>query len=223
MSVVHSFFVPDLDYCVNLPGLLAYLGDKIAKDYMCIWCNEKGRTFYTLDACRKHMRDKGHTQMLHEGLALAEYADFYDYSSSYPAGEGVSSLNFLSKSKTKSFIFQEDNMDIDEEIDAPAALDGDEYQLVLPSGAVIGHRSLMRYYKQRLNPNRTLVHKKSDKRLHKVLAEYRSLGWTTSEQQSAVKKARDIHFMKRTQNKWQMKLSCKANKLQHHYREQVNF
>lgn len=206
MSIAHSFFVPDLDYCINLPGLLAYLGDKIAKDYMCIWCNEKGRTFYTLDACRKHMRDKGHTQMLHEGLALAEYADFYDYSSSYPEGEEG-----------------EGTMDIDEEIEAPSALEGDEYQLVLPSGAVIGHRSLMRYYKQRLNPNRALVHKKSDKKLHKVLAEYRSLGWTTSEQQAAVRKAKDIHFMKRTQNKWQMKLSCKANKLQHHYREQVNF
>lgn len=30
------------------------------------------------------MRDKGHCQLLHEGIALAEYADFYDYSSSYP-------------------------------------------------------------------------------------------------------------------------------------------
>lgn len=30
------------------------------------------------------MLDKGHTKMIHEGLALAEYVDFYDYSSSYP-------------------------------------------------------------------------------------------------------------------------------------------
>lgn len=30
------------------------------------------------------MTDKGHCKMLHEGIALAEYADFYDYSSSYP-------------------------------------------------------------------------------------------------------------------------------------------
>lgn len=30
------------------------------------------------------MSDKGHCKMLHEGIALAEYADFYDYSSSYP-------------------------------------------------------------------------------------------------------------------------------------------
>lgn len=30
------------------------------------------------------MLDKGHCKMIHEGAALAEYSDFYDYSSSYP-------------------------------------------------------------------------------------------------------------------------------------------
>lgn len=51
---------------------------------MCIWCNDRGKTFHSADAARQHMLDKGHCKMLHEGLALAEYADFYDYSSSYP-------------------------------------------------------------------------------------------------------------------------------------------
>lgn len=114
-------------------------------------------------------------------------------------------------------------MDVDEEI-TPEVLDGDEYQLVLPSGAVIGHRSLLRYYKQRLNPNRALVpQSKSNKRLHKVLAEYRSLGWTTTQQVAAAKKARDIHHMKRQYQKWNMKLGVKANKLQRHFRQQVDF
>ena len=31
-------------------------------------------------------------------------------------------------------------------------VDGDGYTLVLPSGATVGHRSLLRYYKQSLNP-----------------------------------------------------------------------
>lgn len=113
-------------------------------------------------------------------------------------------------------------MDIDAEV-APEVLDGDEYQLVLPSGAVIGHRSLLRYYKQRLNPSRALVPKdKSSKRLHKVLAEYRSLGWTTTQQVAAAKKARDIHHMKRQYQKWSMQLGTKANKLQKHFRPQVD-
>lgn len=58
-------------------------------DYICLWCNDRGRTFYSLDAVRKHMNDKGHCKMLHEGLALAEYSEFYDYSSSYPDNVSV--------------------------------------------------------------------------------------------------------------------------------------
>lgn len=202
MAVAHSFFVPDMDYVVDLTGLMVYLGEKIAKDYICLWCNDRGRTFYSLDAVQKHMKDKGHCKMLHEGLALAEYADFYDYSSSYPDNE--------------------EGMDVDEEI-IPEVLEGDEYQLVLPSGAVIGHRSLLRYYKQRLNPDRRLVPSKSNRHLHKVLAEYRSLGWNHTQQVAAAKKARDIHYMKRQYQKWNMKLGCKANKLQRHFRQQVDF
>ncbi|KAI9590668.1 zinc finger protein 622 [Glossina fuscipes] len=202
MSIAHSFFIPDAEYCVDLEGLLYYLGEKVAIYFVCLWCNDRGKTFYTLDAVRKHMIDKGHCQMLQEGLALAEYADYYDYSPSYPD--------------------HEEGMDIDEEV-VPDLLDGDEYQLVLPSGAVIGHRSLLRYYKQYLNPNRCIVAKKSDRRLHHLLSTYRSLGWSTTQQHAAARKARDIHMMKRVQAKWQMKLGCKANKLQKHYRAQVLF
>lgn len=109
MSTVHTFFIPDTEFITDLEGLLLYLGEKVARgktvftnifrnrqnfikknhfhsipEFICLWCNDRGRTFYSLDAVRKHMKDKGHCRMLHEGLALAEYSDFYDYSSSYP-------------------------------------------------------------------------------------------------------------------------------------------
>uniref|UniRef100_A0A182JLC3 C2H2-type domain-containing protein n=1 Tax=Anopheles atroparvus TaxID=41427 RepID=A0A182JLC3_ANOAO len=203
MSVAHSFFIPDAEYCVDVEGLLAYLAEKVCRDYICLWCNERGRTFYSVDAVRKHMAEKGHCKMLHEGAALAEYVDFFDYSSSYPD--------------------HEDGMDVDAELQAPSALDGDEYQLVLPSGNVIGHRSLLRYYKQRINPNRAVVVKKSTQKLHKVLAQYRSLGWTSTQQEAAARNARDMHVMKRQQAKLMQKVGVKANKLQQHYRPQVNF
>jgi len=201
MSIEHSFFIPDAEFCIDIEGLLTYLGEKIFKDYICIWCNDRGRTFYSLNGARKHMIDKGHCRMMHEGAALAEYVDFYDYSSSYPdAGTG---------------------MDIDEELEAPPALDGDEFQLVLPSGITIGHRSLMRYYQQRINPNRAVVLKKSDRKMHKVLAEYRAIGWTSTQQEMAARNARDIHAMKRQMAKLSQKIGVKANKLQKHFREQV--
>ncbi|XP_058823881.1 cytoplasmic 60S subunit biogenesis factor ZNF622 [Topomyia yanbarensis] len=203
MSVKHSFFIPDAEYCIDVEGLLTYLAEKICRDFICIWCNEKGRTFYSLDAVRNHMVEKGHCKMLHEGAALAEYVDYYDYSTSYPD--------------------HNEEMDVDAEIEAPQILDGDDYQMVLPSGAVIGHRSLLRYYKQRLNPNRALVVKKSTQRLHKVLAEYRALGWTSTQQEAAARNARDMHVMKRQQAKLIQQVGVKANKLQKHFRVQVNF
>ncbi|CAG5018459.1 unnamed protein product [Parnassius apollo] len=206
MSEAHSFFIPDVEYCVNVKGLLLYLGEKISQGYMCLWCNEAGRTFYSMEAARAHMIDKGHCKMLHEGLALAEYADFYDYSTSYPDHkEG------------------DENMDVDDEVEEPATLEGDDYQLVLPSGVVVGHRSLMRYYKQNLTQSSQALVKRSDRKLHRLLGVYRALGWAPKEQALAAKKARDIHSMKRVQAKWQMKLSLKANKFQKHYRPQVNF
>lgn len=211
MSEGHSFFIPDVEYCVNIKDLLLYLGEKISQGFMCLWCNDAGRTFYSMEAARAHMVDKGHCKMLHEGLALAEYAEYYDYSSSYPDQE-------ISASKDGDA-----DMDVDEEVGDPTTLVGDDIQLVLPSGVTVGHRSLMRYYKQNLTHSSHALVKKSDRKLHRLLGVYKALGWAPKEQAIAAKKARDIHFMKRVQAKWQMKLSLKANKFQKHYRPQVNF
>jgi len=203
MTVAHSFFIPDTEYCIDMRGLLVYLGEKITKGYMCLWCNEKGRSFYSADAARQHMVDKGHCKMIHEGIALAEYADYYDYSTSYPDAETTS-------------------VDVDDEVEVPEIDDGD-YQLVLPSGAVVGHRSLMRYYKQSIDPNRSLVVSRNSRKLHKVLAHYKALGWSATQQEAAARKARDIHYMKRMKSKLETKLSVKANKMQKYFRPQVNY
>ena len=146
------------------------------------------------------MIDKGHCKMLHEGEALAEYADFYDYSTSYPDAE---------------------NGDPDAEVEIPE-LDDNDYQLVLPSGNVIGHRSLMVYYKQNLDPNRALAIPKS-KKLSKILSMYKALGWTETQKEAVARKARDIKYMQRVQAKYSTKLQVKANKFQRHFRPQVNF
>lgn len=43
MTVAHSFFVPDPEYCVDIRGLLTYLGEKIFAGFMCVWCNDSGK------------------------------------------------------------------------------------------------------------------------------------------------------------------------------------
>ena len=59
--------------------------------------------------------------------------------------------------------------DPEEEVDLDT-IDDTGYELVLPSGAKIGHRSLQRYYKQSLNPDKQLVLRKPSE---KMLAHYR--------------------------------------------------
>lgn len=46
MSKLHSFFVPDMEYCTDIEGLMEYLGSKVGEGMVCLWCNEKGRSFY---------------------------------------------------------------------------------------------------------------------------------------------------------------------------------
>ncbi|WAQ94148.1 ZN622-like protein [Mya arenaria] len=79
MTEKHSFFLPDAEYLSDLEGLVTYLGQKVGVGYMCLWCNEKGKAFRSVDAAQKHMVDKGHCKLLHEGDVVLEYADFYDY------------------------------------------------------------------------------------------------------------------------------------------------
>lgn len=195
MTISHSFFIPDIEYLTDLKGLVTYLGEKISQGHMCIWCNDRGKAFHSIEAARNHMVDKGHCKMLHEGEALLEYSDFYDYTSSYP--DNVES----------------ENMDIDEEI---PIIDGSDYQLVLPSGRVVGHRSLMTYYRQHLNPERSLT-TFSQRNVHRVLKQYRALGWTETQKENVIRNVRDIRFMKRVQAKFNVQVGVKANKLHKKY------
>ena len=47
--------------------------------HMCLWCGDKSRVFTELKSVQQHMIDKGHCKLFHEGDAVLEYADFYDY------------------------------------------------------------------------------------------------------------------------------------------------
>merc|ERR1719193_901705 len=138
MSSLHSFFVPDLEYLVDLEGLLTYLGEKVGCGFLCLWCNEKGKAFHNVDSAQAHMRDKGHSKMLHEGDALFEYADFYDYRPSYPDYDPSKETDTDMEVECGS---QESRDEEEEEVDLER-LEGDGYTLVLPSGSTVGHRSL---------------------------------------------------------------------------------
>ena len=175
MSNIHSFFVPDADFLVDLPGLLIYLGEKVAVGNVCIYCNEKGREFRTLEAVRKHMVDKSHCKIAYDKESdKLEISDYYDFSSSYP--DAFTKKKGKGKKKSSKVVVEveeeewEDDSDVDdnevdevveqsatesEESEDDDDLDSNEltygdspFELVLPSGARIGHRSMKRYYDQ---------------------------------------------------------------------------
>ncbi|KIM31463.1 hypothetical protein M408DRAFT_15209 [Serendipita vermifera MAFF 305830] len=184
MSITHGFFIPDAEYLVDLAGLIAYLGEKIAVGNACIYCYGKkrrnanamgklkkeeaeedvdiGREFRSLEATRRHMIDKAHCKIAYDGEEeRLEISDYYDFTTSYP----TSSKRKAKDAKADDWEEMEDDGtgdQADEVVDESESNDEDEdgqegsgirlgdtpYELVLPSGARIGHRSLRHYYKQ---------------------------------------------------------------------------
>lgn len=80
MSSVHSFFIPDRELLVDLPGLLAYLGEKVLIGNICLYCPGGAKEFGNLESVRRHMQDKGHCKIAFEtDEDRAELADFFSF------------------------------------------------------------------------------------------------------------------------------------------------
>uniref|UniRef100_A0A8C5NUD4 Cytoplasmic 60S subunit biogenesis factor ZNF622 n=1 Tax=Jaculus jaculus TaxID=51337 RepID=A0A8C5NUD4_JACJA len=207
MTQAHSFFIPDIEYLSDLKGLIRYLGEKVGVGKICLWCNEKGKSFYSTEAVQAHMNDKSHCKLLTDGDAALEFADFYDFRSSYPD--------------------HKEGEDPDE-LDAPSSdrhleYDDETMELILPSGARVGHRSLMRYYKQRFGSTRAVAVARNQKAVGRVLQQYRALGWTGSTG-AALMRERDMQYVQRLKSKWMLKTGMKNNATkQMHFRAQVRF
>jgi pre-60S factor REI1 len=79
MTEAHSFFIPDREYLTDLPGFIAYLGEKISVYNMCLWCNENTKMFYSPESVQQHMIKKGHCKILYDGFGDDEFGEFYDF------------------------------------------------------------------------------------------------------------------------------------------------
>ncbi|KAE9586484.1 putative transcription factor C2H2 family [Lupinus albus] len=88
----HGFFIPDVEYLKDPKGLLTYLGLKVKRDYICLYCNDRCYPFSSLEAVRKHMAAKGHCKVHYgdddDDEEEVELEEFYDYSSSYVDEQG---------------------------------------------------------------------------------------------------------------------------------------
>ena len=203
MTRSHSFFIPDLEYVVDLKGLVTYLCEKVGMGNVCLYCNDKGKSFFSLEAVQSHMVDKGHTKMNYEGDAVLEYADFYDFSSSYPD-------------------YNPDKENEGDEIqgrESTLAVNEQTLELCLPSGAKIGHRNMRHIYKQNLPPERS----HHSKVIQSIMADYKALGWHGTIASAARQKVKDVRLRNIQQAKRNVDISVKANRMQKHFRPQVVF
>ncbi|PYH93613.1 C2H2 finger domain protein [Aspergillus ellipticus CBS 707.79] len=166
MYKAHGMFIPEKDFLVNPEGLLHYLYRKINENSECLYCHMIRNT---PTGIRTHMRDKGHCMIAFETEAeQIEIGQYYDFRSTYSDDEGdwESAASETAEGGVKVEGSGEDegwetdasSMDEDEDDEddlenrksAPVVYATD-YELHLPSGKSVGHRSLARYFRQNLH------------------------------------------------------------------------
>ncbi|KYQ99796.1 C2H2-type zinc finger-containing protein [Tieghemostelium lacteum] len=155
MVKVHSFFIPDIEYLIDLPGLIRYLSDKICIGNICLYCNGKGKIFKDKDATQTHMRDLSHCKLNYDTEENEEeYEDYFDFTSQYKDSDQVS------QGEDGQLMLNQPDI----------VYNG--HEIVFPDGLTIGHRDYAVYYKQRYTKgNERLSH------LRSIISQYRLLGW----------------------------------------------
>lgn len=208
----HGLYIPEIKYLVDKDGLIEYLGEKIGLGNVCLCCSYQGKN---IEAVRDHMNVKRHMKIPYETEdEKLEISEFYDFTSSYDdyveAGETEDADNEGWEDVS------EDEDDVDDESLASshgAIIDG--HELILPTGKVLGHRSMQRYYRQNLPPEREL----NEGQGTLIAAEDRHMLNVRDKKQYSVQKRAWSREMKRADIN--DRRSAKHINFQPHYRDQL--
>lgn len=180
----HGFFIPDVEYLKDPKGLLTYLGLKVKRDYLCLYCNDRCHPFSSLEAVRKHMVAKNHCKVHYgddDDEEEVELEEFYDYTSSYVDEQG------------KQLVL---SGDADNNIELS---DGSELVITKMSGdkkstRTLGSREYLRYYRQKPRPsaaNNIAV-------TAELAARYRSMGLATVQSRQQIVRLKVLKQMNRS-------------------------
>ncbi|XP_061364331.1 cytoplasmic 60S subunit biogenesis factor REI1 homolog 1 [Gastrolobium bilobum] len=181
----HGFFIPDVEYLKDPKGLLTYLGLKVKRDCMCLYCNDRCYPFSSLEAVRKHMAAKGHCKV-HFGDGdddeEVELEEFYDYSSSYVDEQG------------KQLVA---SSDVANNVELSSG--GSELIITRKSGdgtstRTLGSREFLRYYRQKPRPSPA-----NNMAITAALASrYRSMGLATVQSRQQIVRMKILKEMNRS-------------------------
>ncbi|KAI3859493.1 hypothetical protein MKX03_024533 [Papaver bracteatum] len=185
MHKQHGFFIPDIEFLKDPEGLLTYLGKKVNRDFMCLYCNDRCQPFNSLEAVRKHMVSKSHCKVRYGDGGEdeeAELEDFYDYSSSYIDEDG------------KQLVSSDDMSNIVELGSGGSELVITRKTDTKTSVRTLGSREYLRYYRQKPHPSPT-----RDIALAISLASrYRSMGLVTRQSKEPIVRLKVLRQMNRS-------------------------
>lgn len=144
----HGFFIPFVEFCIDVEGLMTYLGEKVGVGHVCLWCNGRVKAAYvSTKAVQQHMDAKSHCRIRLE--TEEEEDEFLDF------------FNFPDDNEQEGDEGEDDEGDMkDEDPSAPkrsktkrGPVGMNEYgEVLLADGTVIGTRSLKRIYRQAVRP-----------------------------------------------------------------------
>lgn len=214
MSNYHGLYIPERSFLVDLPGLLNYVSEVISYDYECLTCGFQGKN---LESIRQHMRSKGHFRIPYETKEEREViAEFYNFN--------VECAGTKSKS-TKSVAFvdtSDDNVVVDtveSDISSNISIvqvDKSGVELTLPSGSKVGHRTMVRYYRQNLPLPRDV----SDGEKTVALVDKRFAPGITNRE--IVKQEKETQLIAtRAKNLYERRTKAKKANYQKHFRDEI--
>lgn len=188
-----GFFLPFVESCTDRSGLLEYLGQKVGIGYACVECD---RAFVSVAAVQRHMVDKQHCRMTSdEDVWFEEFSQFYAFEADDGNDDGWEEV------EGDEAIAAEEAMQTEDETNMKVATvdrgsgsmqqrqyeetQEEEVEMVL-GNKVIGHRSLQRYYRQRMHA--------ADSReavvINKLAGEFRVMGWQGKKMPDAMLKTK---------------------------------
>ncbi|ETL81695.1 hypothetical protein L917_18045 [Phytophthora nicotianae] len=202
----HGFFIPDVEFLVDLEGLIGYLAEKVKVGFYCLYCNGKGKSFRSHQDVQKHMTSLSHCKLRYEDEDLDELVEFYDFSTQFKKNKTVAEEEVEWETDSEASIDSDEEVMEEEELEQDSDEDDENTigvsetgELVLASGRRLGRREFRRYYKQKFRPDETRASVLAAHKEHLLLA-YQTAGVDPRGGSTALSTAFVANFLKKRNN-----------------------
>lgn len=160
MAHRHGLYIPERTYLTDLEGLLTFLNEVVTLDHECLVCGFQGKS---LESIRQHIHSKGHCRIPYETkeekLIVLEFYNFrIDEEPVQRTKKESKKVSFREVPDT-DYVDVGSGDDLSDESQngngiydnySTGLVDSTGVELTLPTGSRVGHRSMVKYYRQNL-------------------------------------------------------------------------